>query len=141
MAKERLLKRIRNWSLAGDTNLGDPEFGSYVESLLDDLSKIYNTRHGTVMLDPKFGIPDFTSLMNNMSPPEVAKLTQSFTSVTNQYEQRLKSLDIRHEVREEDRGLIRFVVKSKLEFRKQLAPFTFDILLQGDGSIALELPA
>lgn len=141
MAKERLLKRIRSWSLAADTNLGDPEFAAYAESLMDDLSKIYNTRHGTVMLDEKFGIPDFTSLMNNMSPPEVAKLALAFMTVTNQYEQRLKSLDIRHEVRDEDRGLIRFVVKSKLEFHKQLTPFAFDILLQGDGSVALELPA
>ena len=139
MSQERLLKRIRRWSEDEEEGFSQPDLAVHISSLLDDLSKLYNTRQGTVVLDPEFGIPDFTSLMSNMSPPEVEKLTRAFILFTNKYEPRLKSLSIRFQQNEEDRGLIRFGVSSKIMYAENLTPLVFDILLQGDGSVALQI--
>jgi type VI secretion system lysozyme-like protein len=140
MIKERLLKRIRGWSANPDLGFGDPDLGTYTQSIINDLSNIYNTRQGTVLLDNKFGIPDFTSLMSNMSLPEIEKLTRSFIDVTQTYEPRLKNLSVRYEQREEDRGLIRFVVNSKVKVQDGLSSLDFNILLQGDGSVVVQIP-
>ena len=139
MAKERLLKRIRLWSQDNDDDTSDTDLVGYTQSLLDDIGKIYNTRKGTVMLDSEFGVPDFTSLMTSMLPPEIEKLTRDFITVTNQYEPRLKSVNIQYKPREDDMGLIRFSVNGKVDYRESLAPVSFDILLQGDGSVILQV--
>lgn len=139
MPKERLLKRIRNWEKSDGALIAELDLSAYIQSLMDDLSKIYNTRQGTVMLDAKFGIPDFTSLMSTMAPPEIENLTRSFILVTNEYEPRLKNLNVTYTPKEEDRGLIRFSIKTKVNFRGFLTPLKFDVLLQGDGSVVLQI--
>ena len=139
MAKERLLKRIRNWSVNESAAYFVHDLDGFTQSVMDDLSKLYNTRRGTVIIDPKFGVPDYTSMMSNMNPTEIEKLMRAFILVTNQYEKRLKNLSIRQEFREEDKGLIRFKANCKINFNEQLYALIFDILLQGDGSVALQI--
>ncbi|BCE02871.1 type VI secretion system baseplate subunit TssE [Marinicellulosiphila megalodicopiae] len=139
MPKERLLKRIRKWSLHDGRTLSNVDFATYMSSLFADLSQVYNTRKGTVLLDNQFGIDDFTSLMSSMSPPEIEKLSQSFMQLTAQYETRLKNAVIKYEFREQDMGVIRFVATGKVLFQDSLTNVKFYILLVGDGSVAIEL--
>ena len=139
MATERLLKRVRRWSDSYLEEGPEVDVDAMIKSVLDDLSKIYNTRQGTVLLDSNFGLPDFTSLMNTMSPPEIEKLTRAFLLTTTKYEPRLKNLTIRFNKQDGDLGLMRFSVSSKLSFKDQVYPLNFDALLQGDGSVLLQI--
>jgi len=139
MSKERLLKRIRKWSINEGRASSNIDYSAYVGSLFADLSQIYNTKKGTVLLDNQFGIDDFTSLMSSMSPPEIEKLSQSFMELTSKYENRLKNVFIKYEFREQDMGVIRYLATAKVMYMESSTPVRFYILLLGDGSVAIEL--
>ncbi|MCJ8315118.1 MAG: type VI secretion system baseplate subunit TssE [Saccharospirillaceae bacterium] len=139
MSKERLLKRIRKWSVQDGRSYTHLDFSTYMSSLFADLSQVYNTRKGTVLLDDQFGIEDFTSLMSSMSPPEIEKLSQSFMSLTQRYETRLKNVFIKYEFREQDMGIIRFGATAKVEYQESVTNIKFHIMLLGNGSVAIEL--
>ena len=137
MIAERLLKRIRQWEDDVDAS-ADLDIETYVASVLEDLGKIYNTRQGTVVIDATFGLPDFTSLMNTMSPPEIDGLSDNIEDVTMQYDKRIKNVISRYQKREDDMGIVRFSITAKLQFKDQLIPLAFDTLLQGDGSVLIQ---
>ncbi len=136
MSTERLLKRIRTWSENEDAS-SEVDLEAFINSVLADLEKVYNTRQGTVVTDEKFGLPDFTSLMNTMSPPEIEDLGDNIEDATMNYDQRIKNAISRYQKREDDMGVVRFSITAKLQFRDQLIPLSYDALLQGDGSVSI----
>lgn len=138
MPHERLLKRIKLWSVSAEAAYRS-DINDLIESILDDLSKMYNTRQGTVLLDENYGLPDFTSLMNTMAPPEIAKLSRAFLLTTTKYETRLKNLTVRFNKQDDDFGIMRFSVSCKIPHKDEIYPLKFDALLLGDGSVSLQV--
>ncbi len=137
MSTDRFLKKIRRWAQE-DQFRSEIEIDDLTASVIDDLEKMYNTRQGTVMLDTEFGLPDFTSMMNSLSPSDIENLTRAFIMTTNRYESRLKNVTVRFNKKEGDLGVMRFSVSCKIAHAEQLYPMKFDALLQGDGSVTLQ---
>jgi type VI secretion system protein len=138
MPNERLLKRIQSWSVSTEAAYR-ADINGLIESILDDLSKMYNTRQGTVLLDVSYGLPDFTSLMNTMAPPEIENLSRAFLLTTTKYETRLKNLTVRFNKKDDDFGIMRFAVSCKIPYKDEVYPLKFDALLLGDGSVSLQV--
>ncbi len=137
---ERILKRIRKWSeVEEDEEPEELDLDGMTKSLFDDLKKMYNTRHGTVLLDGDYGLPDYTSFMNTMSPVEIEKLTRAFIMTTSKYETRLKNVTVRYNKEAAGSGIMNFIIVGKLAFKDEIYPLTFNALLYGDGSVTLKL--
>jgi type VI secretion system protein len=62
MRERRLLERIANWSEADAERTSQTQVDILVRSVNDHLSRLLNTRQGSVPIDPHFGVPDFTNL-------------------------------------------------------------------------------
>ena len=92
--KLRLLKRIKSWEEAGQISASDVEINEVLESMRDDLEKLFNTRRGTVLIDPNFGLPDFTHLMNGYSAPDVEEIQRDVLQQVRDYDSRLMKLNI-----------------------------------------------
>lgn len=138
MPRERLLKRITLWT-QGEDSAAEHDIVVFTQAVLEDLSKLYNTQRGTVLCDEKFGLPNFTSLMNGFSPPELDKIVFAFKEITQKFEPRLKQVSVEAIPREETHGLLRFVVKSTLVFNLRDISVQFNVALQGDGSVDVQL--
>ncbi len=136
MSNERLLKRIKQWNMrqvpAADHNV-------YIESVLADLSMLYNTQHGTALIDNTYGLPDFTNIFNNLTPPDIDMMQRAIMDTTNRFEPRLKSVIVNHEDRKNEFGLLRFTVSAQLMYLDGLSPLNYSVLLNGDGSVAIEV--
>jgi len=136
MSNERLLKRIKQWSMrqvpAADHNI-------YVESVLADLSMLYNTQHGTTLIDEHYGLPDFTNIFNNLTPPDIDKMQRAIMDTTHRFEPRLKSITVQYEDRKNEFGLLRFTLSAQLMYLDGFSPLSYSVLLNGDGSVAIEV--
>ena len=139
MSNTRLLKRIKQWEQKTNESIDSIDSDLLIDTILQDLSDLFNTRKGSVLMDANYGIEDFTSLMSTMAPPEIEQLCQSFNYACNHYEQRLQQTVVEYEFRESDMGMIRFVCLAKLNFSEQSKTVKFYILLQGNGSVGIEI--
>ena len=139
MTNIRLLQRFRQWEKNTNDRIELIDFDVLVDSILHDLSQLFNTQKGSVLMDAQLGIEDFTSLLSSMSQPELENLCQCFKQLCQNYEPRLRNCLIEYEFRESDMGVIRFICLASVEHQEQNKPIKFYILLQGDGSVSMQI--
>ncbi len=135
MPNERLLKRIKQWNMR---QIPATDIGEYTESVLADLSMLYNTQHGSALIDDQYGLPDFTNIFNNLTPPDIDMMQRAIMNTTSRFETRLKSVTVQFEDRKNEFGLLRFSVSAQLMHLDRLSPLNYSVLLNGDGSVAIE---
>lgn len=139
MTEERLLKRIRHWRDPEEAERRRADIGAYTESVFADLANLYNTRRGSVEISGDYGLPDFVNMLNSFTPPGVESIEAVIRETTQKFESRLRDVSVLHVPREGDAGLLRFNVSGNLVFRGASVPVQFDAVLQGDGSVALQV--
>jgi len=139
MTEERLLKRIRYWQSPEDAERRRADIGAYTESVFADLSNLFNTRRGSVQISEDYGLPDFVNMLNSFAPPALESIEDVFRDTTRKFEPRLRDVTVQHVPREGDQGLLRFNIIGNLVFRGNAVPVQFDAVLQGDGSVALQV--
>lgn len=138
MSSERLLKRIRYWGKGQGDRVSRLDAGEYKMSVFADISRLYNTQQGTVLISQDLGVPDFTNLLNRFGPQEVAIMERAFREVLEKYEPRVRNVIVRFLPRDNEYGVLRFVVSASLAFRNQSLPLEFGALVQGNGSVTIE---
>lgn len=139
MAEERLLKRIRRWLDPEEAERRRADIGAYTESVLADLANLYNTRRGSVQTSEKYGLPDFANMLNSFAPPSLESIEAMIRETTLLFEPRLADVAVKHVPREGEHGLLRFNVTGHLGFRGNKVPLQFDAVLQGDGSVLVQI--
>ncbi|HET7174397.1 MAG TPA: type VI secretion system baseplate subunit TssE [Gammaproteobacteria bacterium] len=136
MSEERLFKRLRRWSSGGP----GADVGSYVESVLQDLGKLYNTRRGATPLGELYGLPDISDMLANLTPPDIERIREAIETTTRQYEPRMQ--DTRVSVpAEENPGMLRFAVQGNLLYEKTRVPLRYLVNIEGDGRVAVRQQA
>lgn len=138
MSGERLLKRLRHWERGDADKVSRLDAGEFTKSVLADIELLYNTKRGTVLVSDEMGLPDFTGLLNRFGPQEVTTMENAFREVTEKHEPRIRGVSVRFLPRENEYGVLRFLVAGILIFRNQPLPIEFNALVQGNGSVAIE---
>jgi len=132
MADERLFKRMRRWSSGGS----GVDVGSYVESVLQDLGHLYNTRRGSTPLSDLYGLPDISDMLANLTPPDVERIRDGLEATTRQFEPRMRDTRVSI-VAEEGLGMLRFAVQGSLLYEKALIPVRYLVNIEGDGRVTV----
>lgn len=135
--KERLLKRFSRWEESSDVSFDEVDANTLIESIRDDLEKLYNTKRGTVLIDESFGIPDFSYMLSGYTTPDVGAILQQIHLQTKQYEPRLHALQVSYVEQNKFPGKLQFQITAKLNIRDIDQPFNVFALLSDDGSVSL----
>jgi type VI secretion system protein len=135
--KERLLKRFSRWEESSDASFDEVDANTLIESIRDDLEKLYNTKRGTVLIDESFGIPDFSYMLSGYTTPDVGAILQQIHLQTKQYEPRLHALQVSYVEQNKFPGKLQFQITAKLNIRDIDQPFNVFALLSDDGSVSL----
>lgn len=135
--EERLLKRFSRWQDSNDVSYDEIDVNALIESIKDDLEKLYNTKRGTVLIDDNFGIPDFSHMLNGYSAPDVGSILQQLHLQTKQYEPRLHALHVNFIEQNKFPGKLQFQITAKINYKDQEQPFNVFALLSDDGSVSL----
>ena len=88
MAGLRFLERLRRLNRDPELRVSEePE--DVLQSVIDYVGKILNTRQGSTVLDDAFGIPDFTSMGVNFTSEDMPRIEREIAAFVERCEPRL----------------------------------------------------
>mgnify|MGYP006287738029 CR=1 FL=1 len=136
MREDRLLKRIKAWQDAPQRReKDDPR--KILESVLNHLQRILNTRQGNVPIGPEYGVPDFTDLVQ-VYPEGVRDFEKSIRQTIQRYEPRLTGVRVRFIPPGDDVLSLRFQIKGKLDTDDRRDSVSFESTVGSDGRIRVK---
>ncbi len=133
MREARLLERIKLREKEPHLR-GSDDPGKVVDSILDHLNNILNTRRGNVPIADDYGIPDFTEFLHYY-PESLREFERAIRQSITKFEPRLKAVRVTFTPQEEDMFTVRFQISAKLVMTPNAAPILFDSRLDTDGKI------
>nr|WP_314488868.1 type VI secretion system baseplate subunit TssE [uncultured Pseudomonas sp.] len=138
MKEKRLLERISALEL-GTERSRLTQSQVLLDSLMEHLRRILNTRQGSVPMDPEFGVPDFTNLAGTFATGETAQIVESMTRMVARYEPRLKSPRI--SVAENSREVLSlsFTLDGLVAIDDRDIPVHLSTLVSSDGRVSLSM--
>ena len=92
MRDERLLERLASTEQQPLRRTGD-DAGRLIDSIMDNLRCILNTRQGNVPIAPDFGTPDYMNFLQSY-PESVRDIELSIRRTVEHYEPRLESVQV-----------------------------------------------
>jgi type VI secretion system protein len=135
MREKRLLERIRARKEEPDKRVReDPKRA--IDSVLDHLQRILNTRQGNVPIADDFGLPDLTELHENHSD-SLRSFERAIRQTIQKYEPRLRAVRVRFVPDEVDPLSLRFQIVGKLATDDYKDPVRFESIVGSDGKISI----
>jgi type VI secretion system protein len=108
MYEERLTERIRSQEREPMRRGGESR-KRCIDSVLEHLQRILNTRQGNVPIADDYGIPDFLDFLQTY-PDSVHQIEESIRDAIDRYEPRLAGTSVTFIPREDDDLTLRFQV-------------------------------
>jgi type VI secretion system protein len=137
--KPRLLKRIKSWGEAGAISASDIDVNEMMESVRDDLEKLFNTRRGTVLIDENYGLPDFTHLMNGYAAPDADEIERNLSYQVRQYETRLSAVSLSYQEPGSRSIGLRFALSAMFHHKNQELNLVAQVQFNDNGSVSVSL--
>ena len=135
MRDERLLERIYNVEKNPDSREGhDP--ARQINSILNHLQRVLNTKQGSAPIADDYGIPDFTDMPGAYSSGASHEMERVIRHVIEKYEPRLTRVRASFVTQEEDVLVLRFEIDARLATEENI-PVTFQTVVNAGGKISI----
>ncbi|MFM2478725.1 type VI secretion system baseplate subunit TssE [Celerinatantimonas sp. MCCC 1A17872] len=136
MIRQRLLERLRfNEEHPDNRVAGDS--GLVVNSVLNYLRMVLNTKQGNAEIAPDFGVPDFGDMVGSEGLEAVRDIEIAMTEVITKYEPRLQNVHVEYIPDETNILALQFKLRAELMLEKSAFPVIFETLLDPDGKISV----
>src|SRR5690554_5240509 len=136
MNERRLLERLSG--LGADADLGQISRAEIlVNSILDHLHRILNTRHGSVPIDPDFGVPDFTNLAGSFSTGSTEQIVQDMGRMIQRYEPRLRQPQIAFAASQDEVLSLAFSITGMVSVDDREIPVRLTSHVASNGKVSL----
>jgi type VI secretion system protein len=130
----RLFDRIRE----GRTPRGDDPRAVHraaVDSVTDHLRRLLNVREGTTLMNPEYGMPDFTELRATI-PDSVKEIENLIAKTIVTYEPRLKNVSVAYTYLD-DSFTLYFEIRAKLVSDWEEIPVSLESTLDTGGRMCI----
>lgn len=136
MREARLLERIRiREKNPQQREIEDP--GKIIDSILDHLTRIFNTRRGNVPIADDYGIPDYTEFLDNY-PDSLRDLERAIKQTIIQYEPRLTAVRVSFIPQDTDVFTVKFQISARLVSAASNTSVLFESHLDTGGRISIK---
>ena len=133
MAESRLLERLSRYEKdSGSTSAYHSS--QDVQSVVNHLRRLLNTRVGSASIGDDYGIPDLTNVIGSEHSQTVTELRQNIQQAINKYEPRLQNVKIAVELDKDDVLSLRFRAEGNIVGGENL-PVVFETVISTDGKI------
>ncbi len=136
MRERRLLERIATWN-AGEERSNETQVDVLVDSVMSHLSRLLNTRQGSVQIDPLFGVPDFTNLAGTTAMGSTREIEEEIRRMVVRYEPRIRSPRVTLNREETDVLSIRFSLEGSLEVDDREIPLRISTTVGANGRVSV----
>lgn len=108
-----------------------------VESIIEYMQILMNTRQGSVAARPDFGLPDFNDMVSTF-PAAVPAIARAIKHQIDVFEPRLRNVVVRH-VPDPDRPLtLTYRIRADLATSDSDTPITVETVFGSDGSVRVQ---
>jgi type VI secretion system protein len=136
MREHRLLERIA--TLGSDVERSHITRAEIlVDSILDHLRRILNTRQGSVPIDLAFGVPDFTNLAGSFSSGTTTQMIEDMTRMIQRYEPRLRQPQISFTQSQDEVLSLAFAISGLIAVDNREIPVRLSTHVASNGKISL----
>ncbi len=137
MHEQRLSERIRAQEQQPGRRGGRDDRKLCVDSIIDHLQRILNTRQGNVLIADDYGVPDFLDFLQTY-PDSVREIEESIRSAIDKYEPRLSGASVTFIPREDDDLTLRFQIIAFLAMEGD-RQVLFETVVDTDGRVRVRL--
>jgi type VI secretion system protein len=134
--ERRLLERIATWN-AGEQRSNETQVDVLLDSVMSHLSRLLNTRQGSVQIDPLFGVPDFTNLAGTTAMGSTREIEEEIRRMVVRYEPRITSPRVTLNRQETDVMSIRFSLEGSLEVDDREIPLRISTTVGANGRVSV----
>lgn len=134
MKERRLLERIASWEAGeeGGVRTSQAQVDVLVRSVMNHLTRLLNTRQGSVQIDPLFGVPDFTNFAGT-----TREIEEEIRRMVLRYEPRIKSPRVTLNPEQTDVLSIRFTLDGALEVDDREIPLRISTTVGANGRVLI----
>jgi len=137
MARElSLLDRIKHPDRE-DRRSVDPDAGRLAASVLRNLERLLNSRHGSAPTSLDYGIPSLEDVMHG-GTDALRELTAEIKRTIEQYEPRLRTVRVRLVPRTDDDTLLRFDITAELPVGSRRSRVHFETRVENSGRLSVK---
>jgi type VI secretion system protein len=136
MREARLLERIRLREKNPHRRESEGP-GRVIDSVLDHLTRIFNTRRGNVPIADDYGIPDYTEFLHNY-PESLRDFERAIKQTIVQYEPRLKTVRVSFIPQDNDVFTVKFQISARLVSTADNTSVLFESHLDTSGKISIK---
>jgi type VI secretion system protein len=134
--ERRLLERIAHWEI-GEERTSTTRVDVLVQSIMKHLSCLLNTRQGSVQLDPKFGVPDFTNIAGGLANGSVSDVEDELCRMVKKYEPRISSPKISLTPDTSDLLSLKFELEGILDVDDRSIPLHLATVVGASGKVSI----
>jgi type VI secretion system protein len=136
MLRERLLERIIRLEKEEKGEREKSASADETRSILQHLSRLLNTRQGSVSTLPDYGVPDLTNVPGDSIQEIRQNIEQVLQKVVRKYEPRLAKVRMIMSQSERDAFALRFRIEAVLAEQEDV-PITFETVVSTDGRVGI----
>ena len=118
------------------TSVNDARPNNELESIVEHLKALLNTRQGESPSVPDFGVVDFTDLVHNF-PEAIQTLQRAIRDTIKQYEPRLKNVQVQH-IRDDEVLVLKFQIAAQLAAKGAKGNVRFETQLRAGGHMSVK---
>ena len=139
MGETRLLERIREMTAEqGQHKDKAKDKPSLERSVFAHLTKLLNTRQGSTIISPDFGVPDLAAMTTSPSAENVARIESILASVVERFEPRLTNVKVVFSPSDDDPLKMSFSLQGTLAGQEADAAVFFQTVLSPSGRISIQ---
>ena len=136
MSERRFFERLRSLEdHPGQRGRQRPD--AVIDSIVRHLGDILNTRKGTVLLDPEFGLQDYTNFGSSFSEDTVDMLRTSIEDLVRRYEPRITELRIQPRPASPDELELAFDISGAVSLESGSVPLHVKTNIKCNGEVFL----
>jgi type VI secretion system protein len=131
MHRVRFLERLRAWEAGHFTRFKEPNEQDLINSIVDHIGQILNTKQGNVMLHSDYGVPDFHNLTSS-------SIEATIRDVISKYESRfIVDKVMREQVSTINPSKIKISITGKI--KGEYNPIVITTVLTANGRVFVKL--
>lgn len=135
MYEERLTQRIRNLERK-DRGKDPGDLAYVVNSIINHLQRILNTRQGSVSIADDYGMPDFTNYQGLGVADQAKNLSEVIKNMILKYEPRLGGIEVVFEPDKDDPLSLRFKLQTQIvHVRDEKVVVELETVISSEGKV------
>ncbi len=134
MSEQTLIQRLRDGNEVHPHSQIDT--GLLLESVLEHLQRLFNTRQGSVPIRDDYGLPDFNDLVAHHGQT-MPSIIRTMREQIEQFEPRIRNVNVKH-IPDPDKPLsLEFQVSGELNLGDDHEKITFETTFGSGGSVRI----